>query len=228
MTDPHAERPVSRKKLVIAIIGCAVAIGSAVVGGFVKARIEDKGLALRRDLAAVNAEIARRDHFSDIAAGYDAKWQQTRLMFHVLAGTRGWVFPPALESLENGLADSLMYGYMAAHGKEPASPLSAQYDSWAHLVTKEEERIAMPSGPHRAAETATTAAALAEVVGGVNSERPEQIRLYWSNRTAMLARQDKLGAEIQSSDLTLRRIGSVVVSLQILGLMIVLTKDLAS
>jgi hypothetical protein len=215
-----------RPKLAIAIAGCALSILAAVVGGLLKSRIETAATALRNERASTSTEISQRDRLFDSARLYNAEWQQTRLQFHTLAGTRGWVFSPAVESIQNQLADALSYGYYAANGTEPPAGLASKFDEWATSVAQEEARISAPPKADPTSPSPQDQAAVVSAVAGVTSALSDDVVQYWNNRAEMVKKEERLRVQIDASDVSVRRLDSVVLALQIIGLIVVLLKDL--
>jgi hypothetical protein len=215
-----------RLKIGIAVLGCVISIGSTIVASIVRWRAEESATADRNALASSSAELLRRDRMFDMGHSYEGMWQQTRLQLLTFAGVWRSVFPPAVESIENQLADALCWGYASVHGKLPSGEVYADFSSWAHIVAAEEARVARLAGSHDKDELPLDRDVVGNAVTHVTAQLSNDVAEYWSNRATFLTAQEGLRTRIRSSEAKLRRIDSLVLALQILGLMVVLMKDL--
>jgi hypothetical protein len=213
-------------RIAIAFLGCALAVLSAVLGGVRKARLEGHLQTTRAELAALSAEISRRDRLFDIANASRGAWEQSRIALRVLYATTQQIYGPAVESVENMIADTLAWGSEAASGNPLSSKESGDVDKAARLIAADEARRAkqVKKSPIEG-QRLPSEAELAAAVSLVTSLRQKHIRDFWDNREAVGKQQEELRAQASRLEASVRRVESMVVSLQIAGLLIVLLKD---
>jgi hypothetical protein len=130
-----------------------------------------------------------------------------------------------VESVENLIADTLAWGSEAASGNPLSPKESADIGKAARLIAADEARRSEQVKSLTESEEPPNEPELAAAVSLVTSLRQKHIHDFWASRQTVGKRQEELRARASNLEASVRRIESIVVSLQIAGLLIVLLKD---
>ncbi|MCP5304956.1 MAG: hypothetical protein H6953_05890 [Chromatiaceae bacterium] len=213
------------KKLAIAIVGCTLAVISAIVGGVQRVEVDAQLQTVRAQLASNVAEVSRRDRQFDVANASRLAWEQSRIALRVLCASSGQLYGPAIESIESQIYDTLSWGNEAAYGKPLTTRAMANLDKAARIIASDEARRSRQIKAPAQADTPPNESELGEAVSLVQSIRQEQLDSFWNSRQKLVDQQAEMRKSETVLDGSLRRIDSIVLSLQIAGLLIVLLKD---
>lgn len=218
-----AKSRVRASKLAIASVGCAVAIGASVVGGFWRSAVDGRLRDARGQSGTLSSEIARRDRLFDIANSSRIDWEQTRVALRLIYATTNQIYTPGVETLENLIINTLTWGEEAAYGRPPTNEQATDVEDAARLIAHDEaERSNPANGPNYIPRDEEK---LAKAVSLVTALRHSHIREYWKFRQAETMRQQQVQETMTELERSVRRIDRAVVALQIAGLIIVLLKD---
>ena len=116
-----------------------------------------------------------------------------------------------------------MFGHRAATGGDPNDDATREYERRAHSIVELERGIALGvlKTPDNIAKAVN-----ADAWSAFKAVREKQITNYWQGRSQIIQEQEKLKTKSARLDSRQEFISNLAVSLQILGLMVVLAKDL--
>jgi len=204
-------------EVAIAILGACIALCAAVVNGIAGRRIAAEIEKLSKMSAALTSDLQRMDRFFDLANRAREYSDQLLIFFHTLVDSNSFVFKPLLVSVENSLYDTLNYNHSAATGAFPDDNAHQQYNLWARSIVQTEKALAL--GDPKKRENASA-------VSEFKAAREKHIADYWEKRSQILSQQEELKSGSDQLRGRRERINNLALSLQILGLMVVLAKDL--
>jgi hypothetical protein len=210
-------------EIVIAIVGACIAVGAAVINGISARRIAVEKESLSSASAALSVELERTDRFFDLATQSRARADLSIIFLHIHAEAKGWIRKTVENSIQSTLCDALVFGHRAATGTDPNDDATREYERRAHSIVELERAIALGvlKTPDNIAKAAN-----ADAWPAFKALREKQITGYWKKRSQTLQEQEKLKTKSTRLDTRREFISNLAVSLQILGLMVVLAKDL--
>jgi hypothetical protein len=171
----------------------------------------------------LTTELQRRDRFFDLANRAREHADHSVVFFHLVTEGKSWVLAGVEKTIEHTLFDALVFGHSAATDTDPDAGARAQYRRQVDSVLKLERGMAL--GLYTTTDDIVQAG-LAHAWGYFGETREKQIADYWGRRAEILRQQ--ADAKASSTELASQRerISNMAVGLQILGLVVVLTKDL--
>jgi hypothetical protein len=210
-------------EVAIALIGACIAVGAAVVSGIAGRQIAGKIEGLSSTSAALTTELQRRDRFFDLANRAREHADHSVVFFHLLTEDKSWIVAAVEKTIEHTLLDALAYGHNAATDAHPDPGAEAQFRRQVDSVLELERGMA--GGLLKTTEDVVQAG-VAHAWGELEGTRETQIAGYWSRREEILRQQAEAKASSTELASQRERISNAAVGLQVLGLMVVLTKDL--
>lgn len=210
-------------EIVIAIVGACIAVGSAVINSISARRIAVEKESLSSASAALTVDLERTDRFFDLATQSRAGADYSIVFLHILPESKGWIRKTLENNIQRTICDALVFGHRAATGADPNDDETRDYERRAHSIVDLERGIALGvlKTPDNIAKAAN-----ADAWPAFRALREKQITDYWKGRSQILQEQEKLKTKSTRLDARQEFISNLAVSLQILGLMAVLAKDL--
>lgn len=212
-------------EIVIAIVGACIAVGSAVASGIAGRRIAAEIERVSSTSAALNVELQRRDRFFDLANRSREHADHSLVFLHLLTESKSWIFAAIEGSIQNALYDALAFGHSAVTSADPDAGATREYKRLAHSIVELERAIAL--GVLRTRDDIAKAAN-AHAWAEFKAARKKQVTDYWQGRHQILLEQGELKTNSTRLGSRRERISNLALGLQILGLMVILAKDLLS
>src|SRR5262245_45970826 len=210
-----------QRKLAVTILGCVISVASTVVTAIQKRALEADVAEHRGQLLMTDAEMQRRDRLFDVARELELSFRQARIALYTAAGVKKTVMEPVLASMRKLIADALYWGYEAAWGQPPPKD-GPPFQEWAELLVQNEERVAFGRTiPPQEEQTRLT-----DATNQVSNTVQAQIYEYMSSRNKLIERRRAIRTQIDEDEARVRAAETIGLTLTLIGILVVLLKDL--